>query len=110
MTFDERRDFLNLLQVVADGLMEQGLVSNYSEFSRTFCGKTPNYYYRQKFFGRDFSLDGLIHAAIQLRQANKHYDKYATVFESEKDTLANLEEMVRAELLTKYRIKELDIR
>lgn len=110
MTFDGRRDFLNLLQVVADGLMEQGLVSNYSEFSRTFCGKTPNYYYRQKFFGRDFSLDGLIHAAIKLRKANKHYDRYATVFESEKTALTNLEEMVRAELLTKYRIKELDIR
>lgn len=101
--------FLILLQTVADGLMEQGLVSNYSEFSRKFCGKTPNYYYRQKFFGRDFSLDGLIHAAIQLRKANKHYDKYATVFESEKTALSILEEMVRTELLRKYRIKELDI-
>lgn len=110
MAFDERRHFLNLLQAVADGLMEQGLVSNYSEFSQTFCGKTPNYYYRQKHFGRDFSLDGLIHAAIQLRRANKHYDKYATVFESEKTTLSILEEMVRTELLRKYRIKELDMR
>lgn len=101
---------MSLLQTVADGLIGQGLVSNYSEFSRIFCGKTPNYYYRQKYFERDFSLDGLIHVAIQLRKANRHYDRFSTVFESEKTTLSILEEKVRAELLVKYHIKELDVR
>lgn len=99
---------MSLLQTVADGLIEQGIVRNYSEFSRIFCGKTPNYYYRQKYFGRDFSLDGLIYVAIQLKRANRHYNKYI-VFDSERNTLRVLEEKVRAELLNKYRIKELDI-
>lgn len=101
---------MNLLQTVADGLIEQGLASNYSEFSRIFCGKTPNFYYRQKFYNRGLSLTATIYLAIQLRKANKHYDKYATVFESEKNTLSILEDLVREELLNKYRIKELDMR
>lgn len=98
---------MNLLQTVADTLIREGLAKNYSEFSQTFCNKTANYYYRQIFYNRDFSLQGLIDTAIQLRKANKHYDKYATVFESEKTTLTILEEKVREELLRKYRIKEL---
>jgi hypothetical protein len=99
---------LSLLQTVADGLIEQGLVSNYSEFSRIFCGKTPNYYYRQKYFGRDFSLDGLIHLAIQLRKANRHYEKF-TFLDTEMNMLIILEKKVRAELLLKYHIKELEV-
>ena len=98
---------MNLLQTVADTLIREGIVRNYSEFSRIFCGKTMNYYYRQRFHNRGYSLQGLIDTAIQLRKANRHYDKYATVFESEKTMLTILEEMVREELLTKYRIKEL---
>jgi hypothetical protein len=98
---------MNLLQTVADAFIQEGMAKNYSEFSRIFCSKTMNYYYRQRFHNRDFSLQGLIDTAIQLRKANKHYDKYATVFESEKTMLTILEEMVREELLTKYRIKEL---
>lgn len=100
---------MNLLQTVADTLIEQGIVRNYSEFSRTFCNKTANYYYRQIFHNRDYSLQGLIDTAIQLRKVNRHYDRYAVVFESEKDILTSLEEIVREELLTKYRIKELEV-
>jgi hypothetical protein len=101
---------LNLLQTVADGLIEQGLVKNYSDFSRIYCGLTENYYYRQKHFSRDYSLEALINTCIKLRRVNRHYDKFATVFESEKNTLSVLEDLVRAELLNKYRIKELDMR
>ncbi len=98
---------MNLLRTVADTLIEQGIVRNYSEFSRIFCNKTANYYYRQIFHNRGYSLPGLIDTAIQLRKVNRHYDKYATVFESEKTMLSILEEMIMEELLSKYRIKEL---
>lgn len=101
---------MNLLQTVADTLIREGIVRNYSEFSRIFCGKTMNYYYRQRFHNRGYSLQGLIDTAIQLRKVNRHYDKFATVFESEQNTLSVLEDLVRAELLNKYRIKELDMR
>lgn len=97
---------MNLLQTVADTLIQEGLAKNYSDFSRTFCNKTANYYYRQKHFGRDFSLDGLIHTAIQLRRANRHYNQYV-VFESEQMALTTLEKLIKEELLRKYRIKEL---
>ncbi len=80
---------MNLLQTVADTLIREGIVRNYSEFSRIFCKKTENYYYRQKHFGRDFSRDGLIHVAIQLRKANRHYNQYV-VFESEQTVLTAL--------------------
>ena len=101
---------MNLLQTVADTLIREGIVRNYSEFSRIFCKKTENYYYRQRFHNRDYSLQGLIDTAIQLKNANRSYDRFAVVFESEKTTLTILEEKVREELLTKYRIKELAIR
>lgn len=97
---------MSLLQTVADALIQEGIVRNYSEFSRIFCKKTENYYYRQKHFGRDFSLDGLIHTAIQLRRANRHYNQYV-VFESEQMALTALEKLIKEELLRKYRIKEL---
>jgi hypothetical protein len=97
---------MNLLQTVADTLIREGIVRNYSEFSRIFCKKTENYYYRQKHFGRDFSRDGLIHVAIQLSRANRHYNQYV-VFESEQAVLTTLEKLTKEELLNKYRIKEL---
>ena len=98
---------MNLLQTVADTLIQERLAKNYSEFSQVYCGLTPNYYYRQKHFSRGYSLEALINTCIKLRKVNCHYDKYATVFESEKTMLTILEEKVREELLTKYRIKEL---
>ncbi len=98
---------MNLLQTVADTLIQDGLAKNYSEFSQIYCGLTPNYYYRQKHFSRGYSLEALINTCIKLRKINRHYDRFAVVFENEKTTLTILEEKVREELLRKYRIKEL---
>jgi hypothetical protein len=98
---------MNLLQTVADTLIREGLANNYSEFSQVYCGLTPNFYYRQKHFSRGYSLEALINTCIKLRKVNCHYDKYATVFESEQTVLTRLENLIKEELLSKYRIKEL---
>lgn len=98
---------LNLMQHTADTLIQNGLIKNYSEFSRIYCGRTENYFYRQRFFARCFSRGALINTAIRLHKANQHYDKYANIFESEKNVLTVLEERLLAELREKYRIKEL---
>ena len=95
---------MTLLQRTADILIKSGIVKNYSDFSRIFCGKTENYFYRQKFYNRDFSLGGLIECIHQLRKANKHYDKFSIVFENEQDEIAKLEDELRKELRDRFRI------
>lgn len=90
--------YLNLLEHTASTLIREGVVENYREFSRKFCRKTENFYYRQKHFNRDFSTDALINCLKNIRRANRHYDRWSIVFESEKNTLTQLDENLTQEL------------
>ena len=96
---------MNLLEHTASTLIREGVVENYREFSRKFCRKTENFYYRQKHFNRDFSTDALIHCLKNIRKANKHYNKWAVVFESEKDALTELDELLTLELQRRLGLK-----
>ena len=89
---------MNLLERTANTLIREGIVENYREFSRKFCQKTENFYYRQKHFNRDFSTDALINCLKNIRRANRHYDRWAIVFETEKDALTELDEFLTSEL------------
>jgi hypothetical protein len=96
---------LNLLVHTASTLIREGVVENYREFSRKFCKKTENFYYRQTHFNRDFSLDALINCMKNIRRANKNYNKFAVLFESEKDALTELDEALTSELQRRLGLK-----
>ena len=96
---------MNLLEHTASTLIREGVVENYREFSRKFCRKTENFYYRQKYFNRDFSTDALINCLRSIRQANKNYNKFAVLFESEKDALTQLDEALTSELQRRLGLK-----
>lgn len=96
---------MNLLEHTASILIREGVVENYREFSCKFCRKTENFYYRQKHFNRDFSTDALINCLRNIRKANKNYNKWAVVFESEKDALTQLDEFLTSELQRRLGLK-----
>ncbi|WP_322893380.1 MULTISPECIES: hypothetical protein [unclassified Yoonia] len=96
---------MNLLERTANTLIREGVVESYREFSRKFCRKTENFYYRQKHFNRDFSTDALINCLKNIRKANMHYDRWAVVFESEKDALAELDDLLTRELRRRLGLK-----
>ena len=96
---------MNLLERTANTLIREGIVENYREFSHKFCRKTENFYYRQTHFNRDFSIDALINCLKNIRKANKHYNKWAVVFESEKDALTELDELLTLELKSRLGLK-----
>jgi hypothetical protein len=98
-------NYLNLLERTAYILIREGIVENYREFSCKFCKKTENFYYRQKHFNRDFSTDALINCLKNIRKANKHYDRWAVVFETEKDALTELDEFLTQELQRRLGLK-----
>ncbi|WP_322894721.1 MULTISPECIES: hypothetical protein [unclassified Yoonia] len=98
-------NYLNLLEHTASTLIREGVVENYREFSRKFCRKTENFYYRQTHFNRDFSTDALINCLKNIRRANKHYNKWSVVFQSEKDALTELDELLTRELQRRLGLK-----
>lgn len=97
---------MTLLQKTADKLIEHGLTENYRDFSRRYCKRTENYYYRQAYHNRDFSTGALLNCIVTIRKANSHYDRFATIFESEIDELGNLERELSTELIVRLKLDD----
>lgn len=97
---------MTLLQKTADALIAHGLAENYRDFSRRYCGLTENYYYRQAHYNRDFSTEGLLNCIVSIRRANHHYDRFATIFETEIDELGKLERELSAELIIRLKLND----
>ena len=97
---------MTLLQKTADTLIAHGLAENYRDFSRRYCKRTENYFYRQVHHNRDFSLEGLISCIVSIRGVNSRYDRFATIFESEVDALGKLESELSAELIKRLKLND----
>ncbi|WP_127562278.1 hypothetical protein [Nioella ostreopsis] len=97
---------MTLLQKTADTLISHGLADNYQDFSRRYCGLTENYFYRQAHHNRDFSTEGLLNCIVNIRKANKHYDRFSTIFETEIDELGKLESELSVELIKRLKLND----
>lgn len=97
---------MTLLRKTADTLIKNGLTENYRDFSRRYCRRTENYYYRQAYHNRDFSTGALLNCIVTIRKANSHYDRFATIFETEIDELGNLERELSTELISRLKLDD----
>lgn len=93
-----------LLQRTADTLIENGLCKGYTDFSTQFCKRTSNFFYRQRFYGRDFPTEALLECLFKIREINANYDRFATIFETKMDALSKIEIVLSAELIDRLKL------
>lgn len=72
-----------LLQDVADFTIRENLAKNYSDFSKNWLNKNPNWYAYQTHMQRDFSLPTLINCLQRFQQITKKLGTFDTVWQSE---------------------------
>lgn len=97
---------MTLLQRTADTLIKQGLCDGYPDFSQRFCKRTPNFFYRQRFYGRDFPTDALLECLFKIREVNANYDRFATIFETEISELAKIEKELCREIIERLNLRK----
>lgn len=97
---------MTLLQRTADTLIEHGLCDGYPDFSQRFCKRTPNFFYRQRFYGRDFPTDALLECLFKIREVNANYDRFATIFETETSELEKLEKELSEEIIKRLNLEK----
>lgn len=97
---------MTLLQRTADTLIEHGLCDGYPDFSQRFCKRTPNFFYRQRFYKRDFPTDALLDCLFKIREVNASYDRFATIFETEISELAKIEKELSDEIISRLNLKK----
>lgn len=96
---------MTLLQRTADTLIKHGLCDGYPDFSQRFCNRTPNFFYRQRFYGRDFPTDALLECLFKIREVNANYDRFATIFEPEMCELAKIEKELSKEIIERLNLE-----
>lgn len=97
---------MTLLRKTADTLIKNGLCEGYPDFSQRFCKRTPNFFYRQKFYGRDFPTDALLECLFKIREVNANYDRFATIFETEICELEKIEIELSGEITKRLHLKK----
>ncbi|MEO3480797.1 hypothetical protein AAFO90_24530 [Phaeobacter sp. CAU 1743] len=97
---------MTLLQRTANTLIKHGLCDGYPDFSQRFCKRTPNFFYRQRFYGRDFPTDALLECLFKIREVNASYDRFATIFETEISELAKIEKELSEEIVKRLKLSD----